>query len=58
MADKLQDIPDGSREYLNERAKAVEIAFRDDEATKRLVMHSAKRVIAEHKAELEKLAFR
>ena len=32
--------------------------FGDDEATKRVVMHSAKRVIQQHKAELQELAYK
>ena len=32
--------------------------FGDDEATKRIVMHSAKQVIRQHKDELTKLAYK
>lgn len=56
MIKRLKDISEESREHKNEGAKVVRMKLQDDEATKRLVMHSAKRVIAAHKSELEKLA--
>lgn len=34
------------------------IQFSDNEATKRVVMHSAKRVIQQHKKEIQELAYR
>ncbi|MCF7521048.1 hypothetical protein L4G92_03130 [Neisseria sp. ZJ106] len=55
---RLKDISAESREYQKEANKVVDIHFQNDEATKRLVMRSAKRVIAAHKAELEKLAYK
>ncbi|RKG35216.1 hypothetical protein D7V21_04955 [Acinetobacter guerrae] len=36
----------------------VSIQFEDDEATKRMVMHSAKRVILQHKEEIQELAYK
>ena len=47
-----------SRHYKSEANKVVDIALQNDEASKRLVLHSAKRVIAAHKNELEKLAYK
>lgn len=55
---RLKDIKPESRRYQNETNKVVEIALKDDEASKRMVLHSAKRVIAAHKTELEKLAYK
>ena len=40
------------------KAQVLEMQFSDDEATKRMVMHSAKRVIQQHKAELQALAYK
>lgn len=40
------------------KAQVLEMQFGDDEATKRVVMHSAKRVIQQHKAELQALAYK
>jgi 5-carboxymethyl-2-hydroxymuconate isomerase len=40
------------------KAQVLEMQFGDDEATKRVVMHSAKRVIQQHKAELQELAYK
>lgn len=44
----------------NERPKLTVIAMdlSDKQAAKRLILHAAKRVIAEHKSELEKLAYK
>lgn len=58
MIKRLKDISEESREHKNDRAKIVRMELQDDEATKRLVMHSAKHVIAAHKSELEKLAYK
>jgi hypothetical protein len=57
MIKRLKAISEESREHKNDGAKVVRMELQDDEATKRLVMHSAKRVIAAHKSELEKLAY-
>lgn len=40
------------------KAQVLEMQFGDDEATKRVVMHSAKRIIQQHKAELQALAYK
>ena len=58
MIKRLKDISEESREHKNDGAKVVRMELQDDEATKRLVMHSVKRVIAAHKSELEKLAYK
>lgn len=36
----------------------VPIDFQDNEATRRLVMHSARRVISQHKDEIQELAYK
>ena len=36
----------------------LSIPFDDNEATKRVVMHSAKRVIQQHKKEIQELAYK
>ena len=38
--------------------QVLPIQFSNDEATKRVVMHSAKRVINQHKAEIQELAYK
>ncbi|WP_373685045.1 hypothetical protein [Acinetobacter sp. YH12158] len=38
--------------------QVLPIQFSNDEATKRVVMHSAKPVINQHKAELQELAYK
>ena len=38
--------------------QVVSIDFQDNEATRRMVMHSAKRVISQHKAEIQELAYK
>lgn len=58
MIKRLKDISEESREHKNDGAKVVRMELQGDEATKRLVMHSTKRVIAAHKSELEKLAYK
>lgn len=55
---RLADIPPNSRSYQNEQAKVVPMDLQNNEATKRLVLHSAKRVISAHQTELRKLADR
>ena len=58
MIKRLKAISEESREHKNDGAKVVRMKLQDDEAIKRLVMHSAKRAIAAHKSELEKLAYK
>ncbi|NNH78475.1 hypothetical protein HLH17_12500 [Acinetobacter sp. ANC 5380] len=38
--------------------KVLPIQFSDDEATRRIVLHHAKRVIRQHREELQKLAYK
>lgn len=38
--------------------QVLSMQFSDDEATKRVVMHSAKRVIRQHKKEIQELAYK
>ena len=49
--DERKDRPTISRQILP-------ISFGEDEATKRVVMHAVKRVIKQHKDELQKLAYK
>ncbi|WP_416334346.1 hypothetical protein [Acinetobacter guillouiae] len=42
----------------NVSMNVVAIDFKDDEATKRLVMHSARRIIKQHKEEIQELAYK
>ena len=38
--------------------QVLSIQFSNDDATKRIVMHSAKRVIRQHKEEIQALAYK
>ena len=58
MTKRLNDIPADSQKHKHDGAKVVGMVLQDDEATKRLVMHSAKRVISAHKTELKKPAYK
>ena len=40
------------------KVQVLEMQFGDDEATKRVVMHNAKRVIQQHKEEIQELAYK
>ena len=55
-------LKDYSLDQVSNRQKVsgqvLPILFSNDEATKRVVMHSAKRVINQHKAELQELAYK
>ena len=55
-------LKDYSLDQVSNREKVsgqvLPIQFRNDEATKRVVMHSAKRVIHQHKAEIKELAYK
>ncbi|WP_197273100.1 hypothetical protein [Neisseria sp. 74A18] len=48
MIKRLNDIPADSQKHKHDGAKVVGMVLQDNEATKRLVMHSAKRVISAH----------
>ena len=58
MKKRLSDINPNSQNYQNAQARVVPIVLGANEASKRLILHSAKRVIATHKTELEKLAYK
>ena len=55
-------LKDYSLDQVSNREKVsgqvLPIKFSNDEATKRVVMHSAKRVIHQHKAEIKELAYK
>lgn len=38
--------------------KVLPIQFSDDEATRRMVLHHVKHVLAQHKEEIQKLAYK
>lgn len=38
--------------------QVLSMQFKNDEATKRVVMHSARRVIKQHKEEIQELAYK
>ena len=38
--------------------KVLSMQFGDDEATRRIVIHNARRVILQHKEEIQKLAYK
>ena len=59
MSKRLENYNSDDRKHRSViKAQVLEMQFSDDEATKRVVMHSAKRVIQQHKAELQALAFK
>ncbi len=55
-------LKDYSLDQISNREKVsgqvLPIQFSNDEATKRVVMHSAKRVINKHKADIQELAYK
>ena len=55
-------LKDYSLDQVSNREKVsgqvLTIQFSNDEATKRVVMHSARRVIQQHKAEIQELAYK
>ena len=55
-------LKDYSLDQVSNREKVsgqvLPIQFSNDEATKRVVMHSAKRVIHQHTAEIKALAYK
>lgn len=56
---RLKDFDANSDATLNTiNTQVVSIDFQDNEATRRMVMHSAKRVIRQHKDEIEALAYK
>lgn len=57
MAKRLKDYNIQDRKPRSAiECQVLPIEFNDDQATKRIVMHHAKRIILQHKDELLKLA--
>lgn len=58
----MKRLKDYTVEQISNRnkisAQVLPMQFSDNEATKRVVMHSAKRVIKLHQEELKKLAYK
>jgi hypothetical protein len=56
---KLKDFAaERSTNVISIDTQLVTIDFQDNEATRRLVMHSAKRVIKQHRDEIQELAYK
>ncbi len=62
VSDMRKRLKDYNIEQVASREKVsgqvLTIQFSNDEATKRVVMHSARRVIQQHKAEIQELAYK
>ena len=59
MVKRLSDFKvENRRERSAMAGKFLPIHFGNDEATKRIVMHSARRVIKQHKEEIQELAYK
>ena len=59
MRKRLKDDNlDQSSQREKVSGQVLPMQFSHDEATKRVVMHSAKRVIQQHKAEIQELAYK
>ncbi len=59
MNKRLKDYTVEDRKTRSKIAgEVLAIQFSNNEATKRVVMHSAKRVIQQHKEEIQELAYR
>ena len=62
VSDMRKRLKDYNIEQASSREKVsgqvLPIKFSNDEATKRVVMHSARRVIQQHKAEIQELAYK
>jgi hypothetical protein len=59
MSKRLKDYKIEEHKTRSElTGQVLPIQFSDNEATKRVVMHSAKRVIQQHKEEIKELAYR
>lgn len=54
---RLKDF-DASSDMATMNTQVVSIDFQDNEATRRMVMHSAKRVISQHKDEIQELSYK
>lgn len=56
---RLKDYQVESRKARSAMAgQVLSMQFSNDDATKRIVMHSAKRVIRQHKEEIQALAYK
>ncbi|CAI6143721.1 hypothetical protein ACKEPL_01110 [Acinetobacter baumannii] len=59
MIKRLKDFKVEDRKARDSLAgQVLPIRFNNDDATKRVVMHSAKRVIRQHKDEIQELAYK
>lgn len=59
MSKRLKDYQvDNRKPRSTITGQVLEMQFSDDEATKRIVMHSAKRVIRQHREEIQALAYK
>ncbi len=59
MVKRLKDFKvEGRKSRPTMAGQVLSMQFSNDEATKRIVMHSAKRVIRQHKDELNELAYK
>lgn len=59
MTKRLKDYQvDNRKPRSTITGQVLEMQFSDDEATKRIVMHSAKRVIRQHREEIQALAYK
>lgn len=59
MIKRLKDYQIESRKPRSTMAgQVLSMQFSNDDATKRIVMHSAKRVIRQHKEEIKALAYK
>ncbi|EXA68364.1 hypothetical protein J504_0401 [Acinetobacter baumannii 348935] len=59
MMKRLSDFKVENRRKRSAMAgQILPINFSNDEATKRVVMHSARRVIKQHKEEIQELAYK
>ena len=59
MVKRLKDFKvEGRKSRPTMAGQVLSMQFSNDGATKRIVMHSAKRVIRQHKDELNELAYK
>lgn len=59
MNKRLKDYKVEDRKPRSSMAgQVLSMQFSNDEATKRIVMHSARRVIKQHKEEIQELAYK
>ena len=58
MPIRLKDFSADSVARADISTQVVSIDFQDNEATRRMVMHSAKRVIHQHKDEIQELSYK